>query len=70
MPLAASMAAPFLKEQWHYLTNYLMDGKLEIPNNLTERSIKPSAIDRKNLEFANTTKGANGTDGKPFRVHE
>ena len=37
---------------------YLKDGRLEISNNLAERSIKPFVIDRKNFLFANTPKGA------------
>lgn len=28
-----------LKEQWPYLLNYLKDGRLELSNNRTERSI-------------------------------
>ena len=34
-----------------------MDGKLKIPNNRAERSIKPFVIGRKNFLFANTPKG-------------
>lgn len=37
---------------------YLNDGRLEISNNLAERSIKPFVIDRKIFLFANTPKGA------------
>ncbi len=51
----------YLKEQWPYLTNYLKDGRLEISNNRTKRSIKPFVIDRKNFLFANTPKGATGS---------
>ena len=43
------------------LSNYLKDGRLEISNNRAERSIKPFVIDRKNLLFANTPKGAVGS---------
>lgn len=50
-----------MKEQWPYLTNYLKDGRLELSNNLAERSIKPFVIDRKNFLFANTPKGAQGS---------
>ena len=35
-----------------------MPPRLEISNNLAERSIKPFVIDRKNFLFANTPKGA------------
>ena len=37
---------------------YLNDGRLEISNNLGERSIKPFVIDRKNFLFVNTPRGA------------
>ena len=38
--------------------SYLNDGRLEISNNIAERSIKPFVIDRKNFLFSNTPKGA------------
>ena len=59
--LPKDKAFHYLKEQWPYLTNYLKDGRLEISNNLAERSIKPFVIDRKNFLFANTPKGATGS---------
>jgi hypothetical protein len=37
---------------------FLEDGRLEIDNNLSERSIKPVVIGRKNWLFANTPQGA------------
>ena len=58
---ALGKALTYLKEQWPYLTNYLKDGRLEISNNRSERSIKPFVIDRKNFLFANTPKGAAGS---------
>ncbi|CAB3393533.1 protein of unknown function [Kyrpidia spormannii] len=36
----------------------MKDGRLEIDNNRSERSIKPFVIGRKNWLFANTPKGA------------
>ena len=36
----------------------MLDGRLEISNNLAERSIKGFVIDRKNFLFSNTPKGA------------
>jgi len=36
----------------------LLDGRLEIDNNRSERSIKPFVIGRKNWLFANTPRGA------------
>lgn len=41
--------------------SYLKNGRLEISNNRTERSIKPFVIDRKNFLFANTPGGAKGS---------
>ena len=51
-------ALTYLKNQWPYLTNYLLDGRIEISNNRAERSIKPFVMSRKNFLFANTPKGA------------
>lgn len=44
--------------QWEKLTAFLNDGRLEIDNNRSERSIKPFVIGRKNWLFANTPRGA------------
>ncbi|PWV90586.1 transposase IS66-like protein [Paenibacillus cellulosilyticus] len=44
--------------QWEKLTAFLKDGRLEIYNNRSERSIKPFVIGRKNWLFANTPRGA------------
>ena len=51
-------ALHYLKEQWPNLVNYLMDGRLELSNNLAERSIKPFVMGRKNFLFMNTPGGA------------
>ena len=51
-------ALTYLKNQWEYLNNYLMDGRIELSNNRAERSIKPFVISRKNFLFANTALGA------------
>ena len=40
------------------MKNYLSDGRLEISNNRTERTVKMFVIDRKNFLFANTPRGA------------
>ena len=58
---ALGKAMTYLREQWPYLCNYLLDGRLEISNNRAERSIKPFVIDRKNFLFANTPGGAQGS---------
>lgn len=36
----------------------LLDGCLEVDNNVAERALKPFVIGRKNFLFANTSKGA------------
>jgi transposase len=55
---ALGMAIAYCRNNWTKLTNYLLDGRLEIDNNRAERSIKPFVIGRKNWLFANTPKGA------------
>lgn len=52
------IALTYLKNQWPTLVNYLKDGRLELSNNIAERSIKPFVISRKNFLFANTPSGA------------
>ena len=52
------VALTYLRNNAEELSAYLSDGRLEISNNLAERSIKPFVIDRKNFLFANTPKGA------------
>lgn len=58
---ALGKAMTYLREQWPYLCNYLLDGRLEISNNRAELSIKPFVIDQKNFLFANTPGGAQGS---------
>jgi len=55
---ALGQAITYCKNQWSKLMVYLEDGRLEIDNNRSERSIKPFVIGRKNWLFANTSKGA------------
>jgi len=55
------MALNYLKNQWVPLTNFLLDGRLELSNNRAERSIKPFVMSRKNFLFANTPLGAQGS---------
>jgi transposase len=52
------MALAYSLNQWEKLTAFLRDGRLEIDNNRSERSIKPFVIGRKNWLFANTPRGA------------
>lgn len=58
---ALGRALYYLEEQWPYLIRVLEDGRLELSNNLAERSIKPFVIGRKNFLFANTPRGAQGS---------
>lgn len=55
---ALGKALYYLREQKDYLIRFLEDGRLELSNNLAERSIKPFVIGRKNFLFANTPRGA------------
>ncbi|WP_456300711.1 IS66 family transposase [Tumebacillus avium] len=47
-----------LSEPMGSLAAFLLDGRLEIDNNRSERAIKPFVIGRKNWLFANTPRGA------------
>jgi len=51
-------AITYCLNQWEKLTAFLKDGRLELDNNRSERSIKPFVIGRKNWLFANTAHGA------------
>ena len=51
-------AADYYVNQWPYLKNIFLDGRLELSNNRAERSIKPFVIGRKNWLFSNSQKGA------------
>ncbi|MED1603678.1 IS66 family transposase [Alkalihalophilus marmarensis] len=55
---ALGQAIKYCRNQWDKLEVFLEDGRLEIDNNRSERSIKPFVIGRKNWIFANTPKGA------------
>lgn len=51
----------YLHERWKELTNYLLDGILEIDNNAVENQIRPFALGRKNWLFAATPNGAHAS---------
>ena len=51
-------AIRYCLNQWPKLTVFLADGRLELDNNRSERTIKPFVIGRKNWLFANTPRGA------------
>ena len=55
---ALGEAVTYCLNQWTPLTAFLRDGRLELDNNRSERSIKPFVIGRKNWLFANTPRGA------------
>jgi len=44
--------------QKEYLTNFLLDGRIQLSNNLAEQAIKMFVIGRKNWLFSNTPNGA------------
>lgn len=54
-------AVSYASNQENKLRTYLDDGRIEISNNSTERSIRPFTIGRKNWLFMNTVKGANSS---------
>lgn len=51
-------AVKYCLSQWNKLEAFMLDGRLELDNNRSERSIKPFVIGRKNWLFANTPRGA------------
>lgn len=55
---ALGKAVMYCLNQWAPLTNFLLDGRLEIDNNRSERSIKPFVIGRKAWMFMKTPRGA------------
>jgi len=55
---ATGKAISYTLNQWHKLTTFMKDGRIEIDNNRAERSIKPFVIGRKNWLFAVSTSGA------------
>jgi len=44
-------AARYCLNEWPALSRYVVDGRLEIDNNLTENAIRPSAVGKKNWLF-------------------
>lgn len=51
-------AVNYCLNQWNKLNGFLLDGRLFIDNNISERSIKGFVISRKNFLFCNTPNGA------------
>ncbi len=55
---AFGQAIKYCLSQWNKLEAFMQDGRLELDNNRSKRSIKPFVIGRKNWLFANTPRGA------------
>lgn len=55
---ATGAAVRYCLNLWKELTNYLLDGRLYVDNNVSERSFKSYAVCRKNFLFCNTPQGA------------
>jgi hypothetical protein len=55
---AIGRAVRYMLKQWPKLGNYVLDGRLEIDNNLVENAIRPVALGRKNYLFAGSHDGA------------
>lgn len=51
-------AINYALNQWPYFKNVLIDGRLELTNNLVERSIRPFTLGRKNWVTMKTDRGA------------
>ena len=54
-------AINYCLNQWEGLNNFLLDGRLDIDNNYSERIIKGYAVGRKNWLFCNTQRGADSS---------
>jgi len=55
---ALGQAITYCRHQWEKLLVFLQDGRLELDNNRSERTIRPIAVGRKNWLFAFTPAGA------------
>ena len=51
----------YMHQRWGELTAYLLDGALEIDNNLVENLIRPFALGRKNWLFSGSPRGAHAS---------
>ena len=58
---ALGKAMNYAHNQWPKLIVYVEDGRLRIDNNLTENTIRPFVIGRKNVLFCDTVAGANAS---------
>lgn len=55
---ALGKAIKYCRNQWDKLEGFMLDGRLELSNNRSERSIKPFVMGRKAWLFSNTARGA------------
>ncbi len=55
---ALGKALNYLSKNWHKLTVYTQDGRLNIDNNPAENAIRPFVVGRKNWLFSATVEGA------------
>lgn len=51
-------AIKYALNQKEYLASFMLDGRIQLSNNLAEQSVKPFVIGRKNWLFSNTINGA------------
>ena len=51
-------AIKYAINQKEYLASFMLDGRIQLSNNLAEQSVKPFVIGRKNWLFSNTINGA------------
>jgi len=58
---ALKTALAYLSDRWQELTNYLLDGMLEIDSNGVENQIRPFAVGRRNWLFSGSPKGAHAS---------
>ena len=58
---ALSKAKAYSLNQKQALNAVLLDGRLELTNNLAERTVKPFVMARKNFLFCDTAKGADAS---------
>lgn len=56
--LALHAALSYALKYWPHVRNVLLDGDLDLDNNVAERAIKPFVIGRKNWLFSDTPRGA------------
>ena len=54
-------AITYAKNQAPYMMTYLEDSRCELSNNLSENSIRPVTVGRRNWLFCDTTDGANAS---------